>query len=201
MVGVLLSVVLGRSLSSVDFNASDGRCPSDWSARNAIIVTEKGRIDVGLYWDRAPRTACNFARYVLAGHYDGGTFFRTVRKVADARNPIKIDVVQADIRRHVGKGAFGSIPLERTSETGLLHSHGTLSMARSGIDDATSSFFICIGDQPELDFGGRRNIDGQGFAAFGRVVRGMDVVRRIHQSAALDERLSPPIKIIRVTLN
>jgi peptidyl-prolyl cis-trans isomerase A (cyclophilin A) len=71
-------------------------------------------------------------------------------------------------------------------------------MARSGPDSATSSFFICIGDQPSLDFGGARNADGQGFAAFGRVVSGMDVVRKIHQAPAQGETLAPPVKILKV---
>lgn len=72
-------------------------------------------------------------------------------------------------------------------------------MAREGPDTATSDFFICIGDQPALDFGGKRNPDGQGFAAFGRVVRGMDVVRRI-QAAPSDasQHLTPPIRLVRV---
>jgi peptidyl-prolyl cis-trans isomerase A (cyclophilin A) len=68
-------------------------------------------------------------------------------------------------------------------------------MAREGPDTATSDFFICIGDQPELDFGGRRNPDGQGFAAFGRVVRGMEVVRAIQGSPADGQHLAPPIRI------
>ena len=95
-----------------------------------------------------------------------------------------------------------AIPLERTSVTGLKHVDGALSMARGGADTATSSFFICIGDQPELDFGGKRNADGQGFAVFGRVIAGMDVVKRIHASktgatgAYGTESLDPPIKIL-----
>ena len=71
-------------------------------------------------------------------------------------------------------------------------------MARGGPDTATSSFFICIGDQPALDFGGRRNPDGQGFAAFGRVTKGMDVVKKIQMSAAEAQRLTPPIGITRI---
>jgi peptidyl-prolyl cis-trans isomerase A (cyclophilin A) len=71
-------------------------------------------------------------------------------------------------------------------------------MARSGPDSATSSFFICVNDQPSLDFGGARNADGQGFAAFGRVVSGMDVVRKIHQAPAKGETLEPPVKILKV---
>jgi hypothetical protein len=80
--------------------------------------------------------------------------------------------------------------------TGLKHLDGTVSMARSGPDTATSSFFICLGDQPELDFGGRRNKDGQGFAAFGRVVSGMDKVKKIQQSPREGQRLSPPVMIL-----
>ena len=93
---------------------------------------------------------------------------------------------------------YGPIPLERTSKTGLRHVDGTISMARDGPETATSEFFICIGDQPELDFGGRRNPDGQGFAAFGRVTAGMEVVRRIQQSPAREQRLDPPITILRI---
>ena len=68
-------------------------------------------------------------------------------------------------------------------------------MARDGADTATSDFFICIGDQPELDFGGKRNPDGQGFAAFGRVTKGMDIVRKIQTQPAKDQTLTPPIAI------
>jgi len=75
-----------------------------------------------------------------------------------------------------------------------------VSMARGGADTATSGFFICINDQPSLDFGGMRNADGQGFAAFGHVVRGMDVVRRIQQAPNTDaQKLTPPVKIVAVT--
>jgi peptidyl-prolyl cis-trans isomerase A (cyclophilin A) len=70
-------------------------------------------------------------------------------------------------------------------------------MARSGPDTATSSFFICIGDQPELDFGGRRNPDGQGFAAFGKILQGMEVVRAINRSPAEGQTLSPSIRILQ----
>ena len=75
-------------------------------------------------------------------------------------------------------------------------------MARDGPDTACDSFFICIGDQPELDFGGKRNPDGQGFAAFGKVVRGMDLVRKIHAMPADGQKLNPPFRIQRaVRLN
>jgi len=93
-----------------------------------------------------------------------------------------------------GQG-FPPIELERTSVTGLKHLDGTLSMARAGPNTATSSFFICLGPQPALDFGGMRNPDGQGFAAFGRVVRGLDVARRIQSEPAKGQNLVTPIVI------
>jgi len=91
-----------------------------------------------------------------------------------------------------------AIPLERTPVTGLRHLDGVISMARDGPDTATSDFFLCIGDQPSLDFGGRRNPDGQGFAAFGRVVTGLDVVRRIQSAPASGQSLTPPVPILRI---
>jgi len=85
------------------------------------------------------------------------TFHRTVRADNQPNDSIRIAVVQANISRARGGETFGSIPLEQTSVTGLRHGDGTLSMARSGPDTAMASFFICVGDQPELDFGGNRN--------------------------------------------
>ena len=93
------------------------------------------------------------------------------------------------------EAGFDAIPLERTTTTGLEHKDGAISMARGAPDSATSSFFFCIGDQPELDFGGKRNPDGQGFAAFGMIVRGMDVVKKIQMSSYEEQRLEPPVGI------
>jgi peptidyl-prolyl cis-trans isomerase A (cyclophilin A) len=110
---------------------------------------------------------------------------------------VLIEVVQAGVDPAQAEKDFAAIPLERTSVTGLLHKDGVVSMARDGPDTATSDFFICIGDQPELDFGGRRNPDGQGFGAFGRVTAGMSVVRRIQASPADAQALAPPVVIRR----
>jgi peptidyl-prolyl cis-trans isomerase A (cyclophilin A) len=106
-------------------------------------------------------------------------------------------VIQGRINPARAKEDGPAIPLERTSVTGFRHLDGTISMARDGPDTATSDFFICIGDQPALDFGGQRNPDGQGFAAFGHVVRGMDVVRAIQNAPAEGQSLKPPIKILK----
>ena len=88
--------------------------------------------------------------------------------------------------------------LETTRKTGLKHVDGAISMARDGPDTATSDFFICVGPQPELDFAGKRNPDGQGFAAFGRVVNGMDIVRKIQTAPSKGQKLIPPVKIMKI---
>ena len=146
----------------------------------------------------APITAANFLKYVDAGLFDGGRFFRTVRPDNQVDKPVKIAVIQAAGSRERRADFLPAIPLERTNVTGLSHKDGTLSMARSTPDTARDSFSICVGDQPALDFGGARQPDGQGFAAFGRVVRGMDVVRTIQMGPADGETLTPPIAILRV---
>src|SRR5437763_17056789 len=135
-----------------------------------LIRTETGDIEVELEAAKAPVTVANFLRYVDAHFYDGGRFHRTVKPDNQPDNAVKIEVIQAGVNPAKAKDEFPPIKLERTRDTKLTHKDGTLSMARDGPDTATSDFFICIGDQPELDFGGKRNPDGQGFAAFGRVV-------------------------------
>jgi peptidyl-prolyl cis-trans isomerase A (cyclophilin A) len=162
-----------------------------------IIETELGDIEVEVDSVRVPVTAANFLRYVDLGFYRVGRFHRAVRADNQPDNKVKIAVVQAGLDTLRVKD-FPPIRLERTNATGLKHKDGTISMARDGPDTATSDFFICIGDQPELDFGGKRNPDGQGFAAFGRVVFGMDVVRKIHASPADGQRLEPEVSIVRV---
>ena len=131
------------------------------------------------------------------GFYTDGEFFRTVTATNQPDDTIRIAVIQGGAKSEREDEEHAPIPLERTRDTGLRHRDATVSMARLGPDTATQSFFICVGDQPELDFGGKRNPDGQGFGAFGTVVEGMDLVRRIHASAADRQKLDPPIPIRR----
>jgi cyclophilin family peptidyl-prolyl cis-trans isomerase len=159
------------------------------------LLTPLGEIEVELYPAQAPIAVTNFLRYVLEGFYRDGEFFRTVTLENQPTNDVKIQVIQAHSDPARQSELFPPIPLERTRDTGLKHLDGTLSMARNGPDTAQDSFSICIGDQPELDFGGKRNPDGQGFTAFGRVVKGMDVVRKIHESPANGQQLTPPVRI------
>lgn len=143
-----------------------------------VLSTDHGDITVALDRQRAPVSTENFLRYVDGGHYDGATFYRTVRYANDNGSP-KIEVIQGGIGG--AEAAFEPIEHEDTEATGIRHLDGVISMARGAVGTASSEFFICIGDQPGLDKGQPRNADEQGFAAFGRVVGGMDVVRKIHR--------------------
>lgn len=163
-----------------------------------LIQTEAGEIEAEIDTVRAPITGANFLKYVDAGLFDGGRFFRTVRPDNQVDKPVKIAVIQASGSGDKRAQFFPPIPLERTSVTGITHKDGTLSMARSTPDTARDSFSIVVGDQPSMDFGGARQPDGQGFAAFGQVVRGMDVVRKIQMGTAEGERLTPAVAIISV---
>lgn len=165
---------------------------------HVVLQTEKGEIELELDEAHAPKTVQNFLFYVDGGFFEGGVFHRTVKPDNQPNNKVKIEVIQGGINPARESEQRPPIPLERTSVTGLKHKDGTLSMARDTPDTAVSDFFICLGDQPELDYGGKRNPDGQGFGAFGRVVKGMDVVRAIQQAPASGQQLTPPVRILRV---
>jgi len=195
--GIRAVATLAVILLTAQLPAGSGAVQS--ASPHVLVQTELGDIEIEVDTARAPVTSANFLKYVDARHFDGGTWHRTVKMDNQPDNQIKIEVIQAGVNPDRTKEGFPPIALERTSTTGILHKDGTVSMARGGADTATSGFFICINDQPSLDFGGLRNADGQGFAAFGRVVRGMDIVRKIQQAPNTDaQKLTPPVKIIAV---
>jgi peptidyl-prolyl cis-trans isomerase A (cyclophilin A) len=164
------------------------------------LTTDLGVIEAELAATAAPATVANFLKYVDAGRYTGGVFHRTVTVTPDNQphNIVKIEVIQGGVNPEFAEKDWPALALERTRETGLKHLDGTLSMARAGPDTATSDFFICIGAQPELDFGGQRNPDGQGFAAFGRVTQGLEIVRKIQTAPSDGQKLTPPVRILKV---
>ena len=140
------------------------------------METQLGVVELELDQGRAPVTTANFLKYVDGGFYNGASFHRTVTMSNQSNNRVRIEVIQAGINPARQRDEFAPIP-------------------RDGPDTATSDFFICIGDLPSLDFGGKRNPDGQGFAAFGRVISGMDVVKKIQHAPAAGQKLTPVMGI------
>ena len=148
-------------------------------AVDVMIETEAGDIEIAVYPEAAPKSAGSFLEHLDNGHYEGGAFYRAVRRDNDNGSPI-IEVIQGGVTDP--ERALPPVEHETTDETGIRHVDGTLSLGRTEPGSASgAAFFITIGDQPSLDFGGTRNEDGLGFAAFGRVTSGMEVVRSIQQ--------------------
>ncbi|MFN8058638.1 MAG: peptidylprolyl isomerase [Vicinamibacterales bacterium] len=194
--GTCATAAILALLAGLAVGPSVGAQPGSAADVTVRLETDAGPIDIVLQPSKAPKTVANFLRYVDGRYYDGGVFHRAVRLDNQVRKDVRIEVVQATIAP--GKRPFPAIPLERTSISGLRHVDGTVSMGRIAEDSGRTDFFVCIGDQPSLDFGGARHGDGQGFAAFGRVVNGMDVVRRI-QALETDEQehIKVPVVIRR----
>lgn len=176
-------------LSGILFGACSSKHPQ------IIIKTELGDITVELYPDKAPVTANNFLRYVNENRLKDATFYRTVTLDNQPDSEVLIEVIQGGLYEDNHPQALPPIEHETTEMTGILHKDGVISLARYGPGSATCEFFICVGDQPSLDYGGARNGDGQGFAAFGKVVDGMDVVLKIHQLDNPDQWLQPEKRI------
>lgn len=164
------------------------------------IYTISGNIYIELYPDKAPVSSTNFMNYVAHKLYDSSFFYRTVKMNNQPFNNIKIEVIQGGFESDSSPKMLPAIKHENTLETGILHENGTLSMARNDTGTATSEFFICIGEQPELDFGGKRNPDRQGFSAFGKVIKGMDVIKKIHEMPDTGQYLVNPVTIDSIRL-
>jgi len=164
------------------------------------IQTELGSMLVELYPEQAPVTSENFLKYVEENRFENSNFYRTVRMDNQPENDIKIEVIQGGLDFSNPERMLDPIFHETTQQTGILHTDGVISMARWDPGTASSEFFICIGDQPELDFGGKRNADGQGFAAFGKVLEGMEVVRKIQQLPDALQILRTPVIIKNIAL-
>ena len=167
------------------------------------IVTDSGVIVVQLAPDKVPVTVANFLRYVDEHRYDGGSFYRavTLQNQLPAEQQPQIEVIQGGIDRDSLK-RLSPIVHETNDHSGIKHTDGVISMARGAPGSASSEFFFVINAQPALDFGGKRNPDGQGFAAFGHVTEGMDVVRRIQRMPSADkppQRMVTTVRIVSVS--
>lgn len=153
------------------------------------METSLGNIIIEVNTEKAPITAFNFLRHVEDSTYANGKFYRVVHLENQPKNDKKIEVIQGGIYTEIRFDKINPIPHESTEETGLKHLGGTISMARMEPGSATTEFFICVNDQPDLDFGAERNPDKQGFAAFGQVIEGMDVVRAIQKQEEQNQTL------------
>ncbi len=180
------------------FGASSIWC---YGAENPKVLmnTELGDIVIEVYLDKAPITAANFLKYVDEDRWDGAHFYRVVTMENQPNNEIKIEVIQGGLGYIQSDLRLPAIGHETTEKTGVLHKDGAISMARSNPGTANSEFFICVNDQPELDFGGHRNPDGQGFAAFGQVAQGLDVVKKVQTQPSEKQTLATPVKILSIT--
>jgi len=159
------------------------------------METSLGVIIVEVDTIKAPVSALNFLKHVKEGSYRDAVFYRVVRMNNQPQNDVKIEVIQGGVFIDERIEKLAPIAHETTKQTGIKHLNGTISMARMGPGTASSEFFICVNDQPELDFGGKRNPDGQGFAAFGQVVKGMGVVREIQKQKDKNQMLVKKLEI------
>ena len=164
-----------------------------------LMETEMGEITLEVYPDKAQVTAYNFLTYIDENRFEGAVFYRVVRSDNQPGDSIRIAVIQGGLYEDDHPAMLPPIAHETTQQTGILHKDGVISMARWHPGTATSEFFICVGDQPELDYKGRRNPDEQGFAAFGKVIAGMDVVIKIHQLPVEGQYLDPTVKILKIS--
>jgi peptidyl-prolyl cis-trans isomerase A (cyclophilin A) len=188
----MLALCAGTMLATATPTQAASRAPAPV---DVAIQTSAGTIVVRLDTARAPGTTANFLHYVDAGTYNGTTFYRTVSKANNPRS--QIEVIQGGLNPQGPNPMIRPIPLEPTSKTGLHNTDGAISMARtSDPNSASTEFFLCIGDNRYLDAGGPTD---PGYAAFGKVVRGADVVRKIQRLHANGDQLAPPVRIVKMT--
>ena len=161
------------------------------------IETDYGDIEIELYPSKAPKSVAAFLSYVDSDLYKNSSFYRVLKEENQPSSSFKSELIQGGIWQSNNKKAASlqGIPHETTKQSGILHTNGTVSLARTTPGTASSEFFICVGDQPAYDYGNDANPDKLGYAAFGRVVKGMDIVKMIHEQPENGETFAPLIKI------
>ncbi|WP_240965779.1 peptidylprolyl isomerase [Pseudoflavitalea sp. G-6-1-2] len=175
-------------------------CSSGPKTKNPCveISTSKGDIIVELYADKAPKTVAAFLSYVEKGLYKDASFYRVLNQDNQPSDAAKAQVIQGGLYRSAKRPELPGIPHETTQATGILHLDGVISLARTTPGTATTEFFICIGNQSGFDYGGTNNPDGQGYAAFGRVIKGLGTVRKIYNMPETDQYFDPPVPIYNI---
>ncbi|MEO6252855.1 MAG: peptidylprolyl isomerase [Ferruginibacter sp.] len=165
-----------------------------------LINTQLGDIEVELFPDQAPKTVAAFLSFIDAGFYDKTAFYR-VLKSEELPTVSNTGIIQGGMwqDKPQKKAGIPGIEHESTKQTGLTHQSGIISLARTTPGSANTEFFICIGDQSPLDFGRRGTEDGQGYAAFGAVFEGMDIVRKIQAQKSHGDKFDQKIVINKIT--
>jgi len=162
---------------------------------HVVIITELGNFEVELYPQKAPKTVAAFLRFVDSGYYERSSFYRVLNNNNQPSDANKTELIQGGIWKNGKKVKASKVPHESTATTGILHTTGTISLARLEVGTASTEFFICIGKQPGLDYGGDNNADKQGYAAFGKVVKGMEIVMKISEKEDSEQYFDEPIFI------
>ncbi len=167
---------------------------------HVIITTKFGDIEVELYPEQAPKTVAAFLSYIDSGYYNNATFYRVLRDDEQPSDAPKAELIQGGIWQTNYKLAatIPGITHESTNQTKILHTDGTISLARAAPGTANTEFFICVGDQPGFNYGGANNADGQGYAAFGKVIKGMSVVKNIYNAPEDDGAFDPLVYIRKI---
>ena len=175
-------------------------CKNKYANPHVEIETKLGSIEVELYADKAPKTVAAFLSYIDSGYYKNATFYRVLNLDNQPSDAYKAELIQGGIYRtkKKPKTPIAGIPHETTKQTGILHKDGVVSLARLEPGSGTTEFFICIGDQPGFDYGGLNNPDKQGYAAFAKVVKGMEIVRTIYNRPEDDGYFDPPVYIFDI---
>ena len=197
-----LKLIMRTRLFSLCFLLVAGLLPSCRSASDpatphVVIHTAAGDIEVELYLHQAPRTAGAFLSYVDSGFYKNASFYRVLNDENQVTGAGTSRLIQGGIWKtnHAKAVGVAPVPHEPTNQTHILHTNGVISLARDKPGTGTTEFFICVGDEPGFDYGGENNPDGQGYAAFGKVVKGMDVVQAIYHEPENNQSFTPSIRI------
>jgi peptidyl-prolyl cis-trans isomerase A (cyclophilin A) len=162
------------------------------------IQTKFGDIEVELFPDNAPKSVAAFLSYVDSGYYKNASFYRALNDDNQVTGNSETAILQGGLWQTKPAMVIIGIPHESTLQTKLTHKNGTISLARQAPGTASTEFFICIGDQKGFDYGGSNNADGQGYAAFGQVVKGMELIKQFYTQPTNDDLLKEPIEILNI---
>ena len=167
---------------------------------HVAIQTKYGDIELELYPKQAPKTVAAFLSYIDAGFYNNSSFYRVLNMENQPSNAPKTELIQGGIWKTNYQQAIKvkGIEHENTQQTKILHTEGTISLARAAPGTAGTEFFIVIGNQPGLDFGGENCEDRLGYAAFGKVIKGLNLVYKISGQKSNGQYFSPMVDVYNI---